>query len=106
MTFTLSSTKVKTTRKEHICDGCFDRIPKGTSCNKYACIYEDNFCSGYTCNVCEAFINSPGFFANNRNGWEAGTLPEFMDYEAFKKSYNEQHNRFSKVLTGSIHIST
>lgn len=85
MTQGLSSTTVKATRKDHVCEGCFSTIPKGTSCTKYACIYEDNFCSGHICNICNAFISSSMF--TSTEGWESGTLPEYTLYETFKNSY-------------------
>ena len=95
MTQSLSSNMIKATRKDHTCEGCFTIIPKGTSCTKYACIYEDNFYSGHICNICNAFISSAMF--TSTEGWELGTLPEYTHYEAFKKSYNESLQR----LTGS-----
>lgn len=34
---------VKSTRKDHKCDGCGLKIPKGSSCFVFAGVYEDDF---------------------------------------------------------------
>lgn len=51
-----STTKVKKTRKEHICDCCGSTIQKGEELIKYAGVYEGDFFASKVCPQCDKIV--------------------------------------------------
>jgi hypothetical protein len=51
-----SHKKVKT-RKEHKCEGCFEKIPKETTVSHYKGIWQGEFYDYYMCNPCDDYID-------------------------------------------------
>jgi hypothetical protein len=77
----LSSKMVKV-KKPHLCFSCHRKFDEGTVMQYWTSIYEDEFCSGYTCDTCLKIIDMDddtsdgipdGYVNDMRN---AGETPE------------------------------
>ena len=70
-----NSKQIKKSRKDHKCEFCGRKIPKGSSCKYEAGVYEGDFQSYYLCNRCvEAFSE---WDIDLSDGFSCG---EFYDY--------------------------
>jgi len=49
--------QVKKTKKEHVCQGCLEKLPKGGSCFSYSGIDENGFYRYYLCDKCHRFLD-------------------------------------------------
>jgi RNase P subunit RPR2 len=69
-----SQVEVKKTRKEHTCDGCFDKIPAGSPAVRMSGTFEGEFFSTIICEPCEKFmkIHREHF----EDGWSEGDIGE------------------------------
>ncbi|MCL6446841.1 MAG: hypothetical protein K6U04_01615 [Armatimonadetes bacterium] len=71
--------KVKKTRKEHICEGCFETIPKGGSCFSYSGVGKNGFYRYYLCDRCNRFADEfPDYVLDNDNYFIPGSFKEAL----------------------------
>lgn len=47
------SNKIVTTKKAHTCFSCLRKFDAGTQMDKWSCVYEGSWNSGYTCMTCD-----------------------------------------------------
>lgn len=72
-TLQLSSKNV-CTRKPHQCYSCYRVMPAGVKMNKYAGLWEGDFCSMYCCMACKTLMNR----SDDRDGFQEGWAREFL----------------------------
>lgn len=67
-----SETKIKSTRKDHKCDGCLEIIPKGSEAVRGSGIFEGEFYSYIICMLCDAHLTE--YRKDFEDGWGAGDI--------------------------------
>lgn len=62
------------TRKEHKCEGCFDKIPAGSKVEYFKGRFDGDWYSYYLCDPCNDFVGSSDF------EWGDGFTPGEIKY--------------------------
>lgn len=69
-----STTRIKKTRKRHLCSWCPEMIEKGSTAIKFASVWEGDFCSGYFHPECNAACDEEMKDPENKEGVEFGAM--------------------------------
>lgn len=75
------------TRKPHRCTGCGGIIPTNSRAHYSVGMNCGDFWHCYTCEVCDAFINSKHFSWRNHEDGIDGDLLEYPEYDLFKLQF-------------------
>ena len=67
-----SKTKVKSTRKEHKCDGCLEVIPIGSAAARGSGMFEGHFYSYIICIPCDEHLTE--YRDDFEDGWGEGDI--------------------------------
>ena len=67
-----SETKVKSTRKEHKCEGCLQSIPTGSAAVRGSGLFEGGFYSYIICIQCEEHLTE--YRDDFKDGWGEGDI--------------------------------
>lgn len=69
-----SQTKITSTRKEHECEGCLEKIPKGSEAVRGSGTFEGEFYSYIICMPCDAHLTE--YRDKFEDGWGTGDIGE------------------------------
>lgn len=80
-----NQTKIKSTRKEHECEGCCEMIPKGSEAVRGSGIFEGEFYSYIICMLCDTHLTE--YREEFADGWGTGDIG--MSRQAKESEHNE-----------------
>lgn len=96
MSQVLSSKWVKI-KKPHLCFSCHRKFESGSRMQKWACIYEGDFCSSYTCETCnEIHSLVPEWWIED--GIPDGFVNESLDKKQTPEEYLQQLKTTKKSI--------
>jgi len=95
MSYTSISDKIMTARKQHQCQGCYVKIPKGEKVRKMVGVFEGDFGVFKVCIACSGLLNDfPDKIYDNYEIQEGAISEIFNQYEV--TSHQELREIFEK----------